>query len=187
MIPLLLVPAISVIRSRRSIAFGWLIALIFYVCYGLARNVWGSPELILISLFISINVTQYSRLSSRIEEYLQFVSATVTLGRLGRFAFQMAFNTVVYAFFLAGGVVASAGIDSLGGVLGAAAVTTLASQGFQYAGQSLARFGYGQPDWNVLVGLSANVFLAATALAGFPGAQSVFVISAIVFGGLVFT
>jgi hypothetical protein len=187
MFPLLLVPAISVIRSRRSIAFGWLIALIFYVCYGLARNVWSSPELILISLFIGINVTQYSRLSSRIEEYLQFVSATVTLGRLGRFAFQLVFNTVVYAFFLAGGVVAPVGIDALGGVLGAAAVTTLASQGFQYAGQSLARFGYGQPDWNVLVGLSANVFLAATALAGFPGAKSVFVVSAIVFGGIVFS
>jgi hypothetical protein len=41
------------------------------------------------------------------------------------------FNTVVYAFFLAGGVVAPVGIDALGGVLGAAAVTTLASQGFQ--------------------------------------------------------
>lgn len=187
MLPLFLIPVVSVIRSRRSIAFGWLIALIFYVCYALARDVWQSPELILVSLFIGINVTQYSRLSSRIEEYLQFVSATVTLGRLGRLAFQMAFNTVVYNFFLSGGVVAAVGIDSLGGVLGAAAVTTIASQGFQYAGQTLARLGYGQPDWNVLVGLSANVFLAAMALAGFLGAQLAFVASAIVFGGLVFT
>jgi hypothetical protein len=187
MIPFILLTAISAIRSRRSLAFGWLIGLVFYVCYALAQNVWGNPVLIFTSLFIGANVPQYSRLSNRIEEYLQSLSATVTLGRLGRFAFQMAFNTVVYGLFAAGGVVAAVGIDALGGVLGAAAVTTLASQGFQYAGQTVARFGYGRPDWNVLVGLSANVFLAAMALAGLPGARAVFIISAILFGALVFS
>lgn len=186
MLPPLLAIAMNAIRSRRSLAFGWLIGLVFYVCYALARDVWGNPTLIAVALFIGANVPQYSRLSGKIEEFLQFVSATVTLGRLGRFAFQMVFNTTVYALFLAGGVVAPIGIDALGGVFGAALFTTLASQGFQYAGQTAARFGYGQPDWNVLVGLSANVFLAAMALAGFPGARAMFLFSAIVFGAVVF-
>lgn len=186
MILALLISATHAIRSRRSLAFGWLIGLAFYVSYAIARDVWGNPTLIAASLFIGMNVPGYSRLSGRIEEYLQLISATVTLGRLGRFAFQMAFNTVVYALFVAGGVVAPIGIDALGGVIGAALVTTFASQGFQYAGQTAARFGYGQPDWNVLVGLSANVFLAAMALAGLPGARTLFIGSAIVFGALVF-
>jgi len=187
MVPITLAFAINAIRGRRSLAFGWLIGFVFYICYALARDVWTNPLLIAVSLFIGMNIPQYSRLSSRIEEYLQLVSATVTLGRLGRFAFQMAFNTVVYALFLGGGVVTPVGIDALGGVLGAAAITTLASQGFQYAGQTAARFGHGQPDWNVLVGLSANVFLAAMALAGFPGARTIFLLSAIGFGALVFS
>jgi hypothetical protein len=178
------------VRSRRSLVFGWLIGLVFYVCYAAAQRRfpggWGNPVLIATALFIATNVPRYSRLSSRIEEYLQFVSATVTLGRLGRFAFQMAFNISVYALFVAGDVVTPLGVSALGGVFGAALLTTLASQGFQYAGQTAARFGYGQPDWNVLVGLSANVFLASLALAGFPAARATFVVSAILFGALVF-
>jgi len=176
---------ITAIRSHRSAAFGWLIGLVFYLCYALARGVWSNPVLVLTSVFIGLNVPHYSRLSTRIEEYLQLVSAMVTLGRLGRFTFQMAFNTAVYALFVAGGVVSPTGVAALGGVLGAAAATTLASQGFQYAGQSLARAGYGQPDWNVLVGVSVNVFLAAMALAGFPFARTLFLASAIIFGALV--
>lgn len=182
MIPTLFIFALNAIRSRRSLAFGWLIGLVFYVCYAFARDIWANPTLIAVALFIGMNVPQYSRLSGRIEEQLQYRSATVTAGRLGRFAFQMAFNLIVYALFLAGGVVASVGIHAVGGVLGAALLTTLASQGFQYAGQTAARFGYGQPDWNVLVGLSANVFLAAMALAGFPAARVLFLVAAIAFG-----
>jgi len=177
--------ATNAIRRHRSLAFGWLVGFIFYLCYAAAGDVWGNPTLIAASLFIGMNLPRYSRLSGRIEEHLQFISATVSLGRLGRFAFQMAFNLVVYALFVAGGVVGHGGIAALGGVLGAAFVTTLASQGFQYAGQTVARLGYGQPDWNVLLGLSANVFLAATALAGFPAARAVFLITAIIFGAVV--
>lgn len=176
----------ALIRSRRSLAFGWAIGLVLYTAYAAARGVWTNPVLILAALFIACNVPQYSRLSSRIEERLQFISATVTLGRLGRFTFQITFNICMYALFVSGGVVAPVGIDAVGGVLGAAVLTTLASQGFQYAGQTAARFGCGQADWNVLIGLSANVFLAAAALAGFPVARAAFILVATIFGAVVF-
>lgn len=185
MMPILISNVINAIRSRRSRAFGWLIGLVFYICYALARDTWLNPTLIAVSLFIGMNVPQYSRLSGRIEEHLQYISATVTLGRVGRFAFQLAFNLIVYALFLAGGVVAAVGVDAVGGIFGAALLTTLASQGFQYAGQTAARLSYGQADWNVLIGLSANVFLSAMALAGFPAARALFLAAAIVFGVVV--
>lgn len=170
------------ILSRKSVAFSWLVGAIFYVCYAAARDVWNNPTLVAVALFIGLNLQSYSRLSGQIEEHLQLISATVSLGRLGRFAFQFAFNTTVYMLFVAGGVVTQSGVNALGGALGAAFITTLASQGFQYAAQTAARFGYGQPDWNVLVGLSANVFLAAMALAGVPMARTAFLLSAICFG-----
>lgn len=175
----------SITRHRTS-ALGVLVGLALYLSYGAARGVWANPTLILAGLFVSLYVPEYSRISNKIECRLQELTATLTVGRLGRVGFQFFFNTCLFLLFASGGVVSASGLNAVGGILGAALLTSVASQGAQYVGQIVYRFGIGQADWNTLVALSANVLLAAVAVAGLPGARDTFVVASIIFGTIVF-
>lgn len=174
------------ILDRRSAVFSGVLAAVLYVSYAFAHDVWGNPTLILTAVFIGLHLPDYSRLSNRLEERLQEHTAVITAGRLGRFALQFAFNAVVFLLFLNGQVVPAAGFQGIGGLLGAAAVTTIASQGVQYVGQMAYRRGFGHPDTNTLIGLSANIFITAAAIAGLPFAREIFLFGGISVGLVVF-
>ena len=77
------------------------------------------------------------------------------------------------------------GIERVGGILGAALITTGASQGAQYVGQFLFNRGIGDNNRNVQVGLSANIIVTALATAGIPVVREVFVVLGIGLGLLV--
>ncbi|HUN53045.1 MAG TPA: hypothetical protein VMU42_18105 [Candidatus Sulfotelmatobacter sp.] len=176
----------SNIRDRRSSVFAAILAVVLYVSYAFPHNGWSNPTLLLTAIFIGLHLPDYSRLSNRLEERLQERTAIVSLGRLGRFALQYTFNAVVFLLFLRGHVVAADGFSGIGGLLGVAAITTIASQGAQYVGQLAYRHGFGHPDTNTLLGLSANVFVTAAAIGGLPLARQCFLVGGIGLGLVVF-
>ena len=77
-------------------------------------------------------------------------------------------------------------IETVGGVLGAAVITTLASQGAQYVAIILYNRGTGDLNRNVLLGLSANIMVTALATASVPVIKELFIAAGIGFGALVF-
>lgn len=157
-----------------------------FASYGAAHQSWNNPTLLGVCLFVGVFLPKYSRISNKIEERANNQFAIVTMGRLARFAAQLLFNLVAFTVLYEGGALRHAGIDGVGGTLGAALVTTLASQGAQYFGILLCNRGIGDLNRNVQIGLSANVIVTALATAGLHGAREVFLVGGIGLGGVVF-
>lgn len=169
--------------STRIAAF---VGLLSYVSYAYAHGSWTNPALIGVSLFVGVFLPSYSKLSNKAELWANNRFGFVTSGRLGRFLPQFAFNLAVFWVMLWGGALNREGIASVGGIAGAALVTTLASQGLQYLGLYLVQRGIGDANRNVLVGLSINLALTALGTAGVPYAREAFLIMGFALGGLLF-
>jgi len=157
-----------------------------FVSYGYAHGTWSNPSLIGVSTFIAFSLPTYARLSNRIEERANNLLALVTIGRLARFAAQLAFNAVVFWLLIAGGAIEKTAISHVGGWLSAALLTTVASQGAQFIGAWLFRRNIGDANRNAMVGLSANILVTALATAGIPLAVAVFQAAGIGLAVLVF-
>lgn len=157
--------------STRMAAF---VGAITYLSYAYAHGSWANPALIGVSLFTGAFLPTYAKLSNKAELWAQNQFGFVTAGRLGRFVPQYAFNLAVFWVLLWGGALNERGVASVGGVAGAALVTSLASQGSQYLGLWLFQRGIGDANRNVLVGVSINLLLAAFGTAGVPGAREAF-------------
>ena len=169
--------------STRMAAFG---GVLTYVCYAYAHGSWSNPALIGMSLFVGVFLPTYSRLSNKAELWANNQFGFVTAGRLGRFLPQLAFNLAVFWLWQSAGVFTAAGVASVGGFAAAALLTTLASQGTQYLGGYLVARGVGDANRNTLVGLLANVVLAALGTAGVPGAREAFLVMGFLLGLLFF-
>lgn len=169
--------------STRMAAFG---GLLTYLSYAYAHGGWANPTLIAVSVFVGAFLPSYAKISNKAELWANNQFGFVTCGRLGRFIPQLAFNLVMFWLMLWGGALNQLGIASVGGVAGAALVTTLASQGTQYLGGYLVARGIGDANRNTLVGLLVNVTLAALGTAGVPGAREAFLIMGFVLGGALF-
>ena len=76
-----------------------------------------------------------------------------------------------------------AGVATVGGIAGAALITSLASQGLQYLGIYLYARGIGDYNRNVLAGLSVNTVLTALGTAGLPYAREAFLAVGFGLGG----
>jgi hypothetical protein len=139
-----------------------------------------------VSLFVGLFLPSYAKLSNKAELWANNRFGFVTAGRLGRFVPQYAFNLAVFAIMQWGGALNPVGMASVGGVAGAALVTTFASQGSQYLGLYLFQRGFGDANRNVLLGVSVNLVLAALGTAGIPGARAAFLILGFVLGALLF-
>lgn len=168
--------------SRLAMTMG----AVMYLSYAASHQAWDNAVLIGFSIFVALALPSYSRLSNKLEERINQLFGQVTLGRLGRFAAQLAFNCAAIGLFHAGGVLYVDGLASVGGVLGAALLTTLASQGAQYAALCLVNRNLGDRNRNVLIALSANIVVTALALSGLPVARSLFLAGGIGLGALVF-
>ena len=169
--------------STRTAAF---VGLLSYLSYAYAHGHWANSALIGVSLFVGLFLPSYAKLSNKAELWANNRFGFVTAGRLGRFVPQYVFNLAVFAIMQWGGALNPVGMASVGGVAGAALVTTLASQGSQYLGLYLFQRGIGDANRNVLLGVSINLVLAALGTAGIPGARAAFLILGFVLGGLLF-
>lgn len=167
--------------STRLAAFA---GLLTYLCYAYAHNSWTNPALIGVALFFALFMPTYSRISNKIEIWSNNQFGYVTGGRLGRFVFQFAVNLVLFAIMLWGGGMSRTGVASVGGIAGAALVTSLASQGLQYLGIYLYARGVGDYNRNVLAGLVVNTVLTALGTAGLPYAREGFLAVGFGLGGL---
>lgn len=169
--------------STRMAAF---VGLLTYLSYAYAHNSGANPALIGVSLFIGIFLPSYAKLSNKAELWANNRFGFVTAGRLGRFLPQYIFNLAVFWVMLIGGALNRAGMASVGGAVGAALLTTLASQGVQYLGLFLYQRGYGDANRNVLAGLSVNLILTALGTAGIPLAREVFLVVGFTLGAILF-
>ena len=167
--------------STRLAAFA---GLLTYFCYAYAHNSWTNPALIGVALFFALFMPTYARISNKIEIWSNNQFGYVTGGRLGRFVFQFAVNLALFAVMLWGGGMSRTGVASVGGIAGAALVTSLASQGLQYLGFYLFQRGVGDLNRNVLVGLCINTILTALGTAGMPYAREAFLALGFGLGGL---
>lgn len=167
--------------STRIAAFT---GLLFYVSYGYAHGSWANPWLIGVSVFVGTFLPKYAKLSNKAELWANNRFGFVTAGKLGRAIPQFAFNLAAFWLMLWGGALIREGVASVGGVVGAALVTTLASQGAQYVGLYFFQRGVGDANRNVLIGVSINLVVAALGTAGLPYAREVFLILGIVLGAV---
>lgn len=165
--------------GNRSVRTGIAVGTVFWASWAAAHDAWTDPVLAGTALFFAAALPHYARASNALEQRVQLATAAVTPGRLARFGCQLAFNLVAFGALAAGG---TADLSGLHGVLGAAALTTAASQGAQMLGLHLARRGTGEPTLNVLVGLSANVIAGAAATAGLPWLASAYTAAALALG-----
>lgn len=167
--------------STRLAAFA---GLLTYLCYAYAHNSWTNPALIGVAIFFALFMPTYSRISNRIEIWSNNQFGYVTGGRLGRFVFQFAVNLALFAVMLYGHGMSRAGVATVGGIAGAALITSLASQGLQYLGIYLYARGIGDYNRNVLAGLVVNTVLTALGTAGIPYAREAFLAIGFGLGGL---
>jgi hypothetical protein len=157
-----------------------------YIAYGVAHDALANPVLAALCLFIAWFLPFYSKLSNSAEEKAQLRTASVTLGRLARFVPQFAFNAVVFLVFDHGGVLSSSALNGIGGTLGIAAMTTVASQGAQYLALAFANRELGDRNRNTMLALSANILMTCVGTLGAEWSKAVFLLFSTVFGGAVF-
>lgn len=157
-----------------------------YLAYALAHGAWLNPYLIGVCCFIAAFLPRYSILSNKIEERANLRFAIVTLGRAARFAMQAAMNLVIWSLFAYGGVTPAAGLSDVGGVLGVAVLTTLASVGAQFVAQFLFNRGVGDLNRNVMAALCLNIVFTALATIGVPALATIFMIASLGLGGALF-
>lgn len=168
-------------RSTRLAAFA---GLLTYLCYAYAHNSWTNPALIGVAIFFAVFMPTYTNLSNKAELWANNRFGFVTAGRLGRFVPQFLFNLGVFAIMLWGGGMSRSGVATVGGIAGAALVTSLASQGLQYLGSYLFARGIGDLNRNVLAGLCVNTVLTALGTAGLPYAREAFLVLGFGLGGV---
>lgn len=176
---------IRYVRSP-STGVGAFVGLFSYLSYAYAHGSWTNPALIGVSLFAGVFLPTYAKLSNRAEQWASYKFGFVTAGRLGRFIPQLAFNLAVFGIMQWGGALNRAGMASVGGVAGAALITSLASQGTQYLGMYLVQRGIGDANRNVLIGVSVNLVLAALGTAGVPLARELFFVAGFGLGAVLF-
>lgn len=176
---------ISYIRSPSSM-LAMLSGCCMYLSYAIAHSGWGNPYLIGVCCFIAAFVPKYSILSNKIEERTNLRFAVVTLGRISRFAMQAAMNLAIWSLFVIGGVTPSEGLNDLGGIVGVALLTTLASVGAQFVAQFLFNRGYGDLNRNVMIAICLNIIFTALATIGAPVLSLSFKIVSLALGGLLF-
>ncbi|GHD56477.1 hypothetical protein GCM10007350_03720 [Jeongeupia chitinilytica] len=169
-----------------SVQLGLTIGALMYASYGMAHNAFDNAALIGLCTFVGFFIPYYSKFSNRIEEYINLRTACVSLGRLGRFVPQLAFNIGIFLILTLGGVFPATRIDTLGGVLGVALLTTCASQGMQYLALALSNREIGDRNRNVLLALSINIVVTALATLGLAWSRGLFLTLGWTFGAAFF-
>ncbi len=147
---------------------GLLVGGLFYCAYALATGGFLAPGLIVVSAVMVFSSPVFARASNALDDYGTKQVGSVLVGRFCRIGFQWLVNGALIGALLLTGVLSTAGLAGLGGLLWASLFATIASQGFQHIGVHLASSGIGKPDLNVLLALASSLLLNAFALVGTP-------------------
>lgn len=169
-----------------SVQLGLSIGVLMYCSYGLAHDAFANPVLAAMCAFVGLFIPYYSKLSNKLEEVINLRTALVSLGRLGRFMPQLAFNIGVFVALVEGGVFPPGNLSELGGIPGIALLTTCASQGMQYIALALANREIGDRNRNVLIALSTNIIVTSLATLGLPWIKTAFMVFGLGFGIVLF-
>ena len=110
-------------------------------------------------------------------------TALVTPGRAARFALQFLFNAVTIGFLAETGVLLDAMDEAVGGVLTAALMTTILSQGLQYAALRFYQSGKGGLTANVIAAMAITMIMTAGATAGVPALREIYLVGSCAIGG----
>lgn len=160
------------------------VGVLMYLSYGWAAHQWTNPWLAVAATIMATFLPYYARGTNQIDQSLVRRTSLVTMGRLGRYLAQLLFNLFMFTLLIEGGVLSHASIAPLGGILGAAAFTTLVSQGVQYIAVLAASWNLGNRDTNVLICLCFTVVLTAFAMVGLPGVRDAFQVISLTVGGI---
>lgn len=153
-----------------------------YVTYALASNMWSSPYLITVAVFVSVFLPYYTKISEWFERYGVLHTGKMFFGKFIRFVWQFGFNMFILFMLLKGGIIKSEDLDIIGGLFGAVALTTFSSQGMQYLAISLANRDHGNHYKNVTFALGSNVIISALASMGIVWVQYIFIVMGVVLG-----
>jgi hypothetical protein len=170
----------------RSTQIALVAGIMMYIAYAATHRQWLNPALIGVSTFISLFLPWYSKLSNKAEEKINLLFPIVTLGRLSRFIFQLAFNAFIFLAFESGAVLGPQSFDGVGGIIGISVLTTIESQGAQYIAIILFNRGVGDLNRNVMCALAANILITAAATTGFHLVKIIFIIASLVLGTTIF-
>jgi nicotinic acid mononucleotide adenylyltransferase len=162
------------------------VGLLMYAAYGIAHDALTNLGLAALCAFIAWFLPFYSKLSNKAEEKVQLRTASVTLGRLARFAPQFVFNVVVFAVFHACRVLPAEALQGIGGIPGTAAMTTAASQGVQYLALAFANREIGDRNRNIMIALAANILVTCLGTLGVDWAKAMFLVFSALFSGSIF-
>ncbi len=156
-----------------------------YLAYAATHDKWHNLSLICICLFTGLALPSYSRLSNAVEEKTNLFLAVITLGRISRVILQYAFNFIIFKLFDAAGILNDSVLHGLGGIVGLAFLTTLASQGAQYIAVIAFNRGIGDLTRNVMFALAANILMTAAATTGLHRAKVLFVSVSLSLGAII--
>lgn len=169
-----------------STLFGMVVGLVIYLSYSIENQAYFNPFLISLSAVTGLLVPFYAKMSNHVEEKIQFKTACVSFGRAGRFMMQYIMNLWVFEILISGQVLPATHLEDLGGLLGIALLTTLASQGFQYVALVLANREWVDKNRNVLAAVAFNVVLTSLATLGIPQLRVLFLILGLAAAAFVF-
>jgi nicotinic acid mononucleotide adenylyltransferase len=130
-----------------------------YIPLALSTGLWFNPLLIALAAGVMALAPSWAQLVNVVEDRILHRLPYVTIGRIGRFLFQLPAN---YLLVLA---VVVAGFTAMGQRVGwmeigrATLLITAAGQGFQYVAIRLANRGRGYKQRNVLASLGATAML----------------------------
>ncbi|MDR0917933.1 MAG: hypothetical protein LBM93_01580 [Oscillospiraceae bacterium] len=155
---------------------------VMYISYALPTNQWSNLFLIGISVFVAAFLPFFTKISESLERRAVLITGSIFLGKVIRFVWQFAFNLFAVYMVVWGDIVKVENLVRVGGILGAVALTSFASQGLQYLMLALANRDIGNRYLNITLALSINVCLSAIASLGYVVVQTVFIVMGIALG-----
>lgn len=160
----------------------FIMGLVMYVSYALPTDNWQNTYLIFVSIFVAVFLPFFTKISEKLERFVVLRTGSMFLGKVIRFLWQYAFNYFALTMVITGGIVDTVNLQFVGGLYGAIALTSFASQGLQYVMLALANKNIGDRYLNITLALSFNVCISAIASLGYVPVQLFFVVTGILLG-----
>ncbi|EAF5120002.1 substrate-binding protein [Listeria monocytogenes] len=160
----------------------FIMGVVMYLSYAIPTNNFANLYLIFISGFVAMFLPFFTKISEKVEQKTVFKTGSIFLGKIIRFLWQFVFNLFAVYTVLKGGVIQLSNLDMVGGIWGAVALSSFASQGLQYVMLALANRDIGNRYLNITLALSANVCLSAIASLGYQSVQIFFILFGLILG-----
>ena len=157
-------------------------ALVMYFSYAIPTNGFKNGYLIFVAVFVFFFLPYFTKISEIVESFAFLKTASAFAGKMARFLWQYLFNLFAITMLIKGDIVQMDRLDRVGGVFGAIALLSFASQGLQYIMMALANRNIGNMYLNITLALSINMCLGAIASLGYENVQVFYVIFGIIMG-----